>query len=98
MQNLLAGNRKGFGIRNVLVSICSLNSVVHSHLSGLWLHAGFVCVCVCACVCVCGEQKRWNTSYPLAHPLGRHIMYILYISMCFFLLPGKSPQLFEVKT
>lgn len=92
MQNLSAGRRKSFGIWNVLVSICSLNSVVHSHLSGLWLHAD------CVCVCVCGEQKRWNSSYPLAHPLGVHIMYILYISMCFFLLPGKSPQLFEVKT
>ena len=80
MQNLLAGNRKGFGIRNVLVSICSLNSVVHSHLSGLWLHAGFVCVCACVCVCVCvWRAEEVEHQLPISSPLGKtHHVYTLY--------------------
>lgn len=72
MQNLSAGSRKSFGIWNVLVSICSLNSVVHSHLSGLWLHADCVCVCV-------WRAEEVELQLPISSPLGStHHVYTLY--------------------
>lgn len=34
------GKGQDFGIKGILISVCSQSSIDHTGLSGLWLHAG----------------------------------------------------------